>query len=257
MRRGLMTLVFGISAAAAATTGSADTQDVLPGDPDWFGCCGDISLISGTNPRSGIGSLEVANHGAWIGFTGTPYGTYDDLEFVSFEWYIDSYTSPPGPDIALPPELALRFYNYGDPATFFLHWDTCSPAVACTSRPVGSWQTTTLTRAQLSLQDAEGRPPPDPIPSDAPVMEIHLRSSYSFGGPWHGFIDNVTVGFAGQDPLTYNFEIIPEPQTWTLMALGLLLVGTLTRKQPTRHGAELSGRQTRARRASRLHHVVG
>jgi len=45
-----------------------------------------------------------------------------------------------------------------------------------------------------------------------------VRASYSFGGPWHGFVDDVTLGFAGQAPTTHNFE-----PTLTLNTASLLL----------------------------------
>jgi hypothetical protein len=205
---------------------AAATLTVFPEDPTWFPCCGEVAQISGTNPRSGTGSVELANNGAFIGHQGTPFGTYGTLEYVKLDWFIQSFTDPGGFNQSLPPEIAVRFYNYDETGTFFLHWDTCSFAAGCDPQPVGSWRTTTLTRAQLALQEAEGNPLPATIPDDAPIQEVHLRASYSFGGPWSGFVDNVTLKFTGQDPITYNFEVhaVPEPKAWLLIGVGLLLV---------------------------------
>lgn len=223
MKRIVISIGFAILATFLSKFGVAATVTVFPEDPTWFQCCGAVAEINGANPRSGTGSVELADNGAFIGNLGTPFGTYATLEYVKFDWFINSFANPQG---ALPPEIALRFYNFGDPHTFFLHWDTCSPAVGCDQRPVGSWQTTTLTRAQLTLQEADGNPIPQPVPDDAPLQEVHLRANFAFGGSWDGFTDNVTLKFVGQDPVTYNFEIhaVPEPETWVLMGLGLCLV---------------------------------
>ena len=45
------------------------------------------------------------------------------------------------------------------------------------------------------------------VPPDAPITGIHLRSSYSFGSPWHGFVDKVALGFRGHDATVYDFEV--------------------------------------------------
>ena len=207
MKRIVIAVGCSILAALVSNLSAAATLTVFPEDPTWFKCCGDVAQINGTNPRSGTGSVQLANNGAFIGSQqGTSFGTYGTLEYVKLDWFIQSFTDPDGFGRSLPPEIALRFYNYGEAGTFFLHWDTCSPAVGCDPRPVGSWQTTTLTRAQLSLQEADGNPLPVTIPDDAPIQEVHLRANYSFGGPWNGFVDNVTLKFTGHDPISQQYR---------------------------------------------------
>lgn len=103
----------------------------------------------------------------------------------------------------------MRVYPPGDPRSFFLVWNGCSPT-ACGTYPTGTWQRTELVRS-LSIQQAESNPPPArlaDVPPDAPIIGIHLRASYSFGQPWHGFVDNVTLGFAVSGrPTNDNFEL--------------------------------------------------
>lgn len=230
--------VFGLMTAGSAP---AATVTVLPSDPTWFefkGLPESVAQITATNPRSGNGSVELENAGALIGHD-IPLGTFGGLNALSFEWFIASFTDPDGFGRSLPPELALRVYDFGDPRSFFLHWDTCSPAVGCAARPVGLWQSTNLI-GLLSIQQAENNPPPaslNDIPLDAPITEVHLRTSFSFGGPWHGFVDNVTLGFTGEAPITYNFETaVPEPGTLPLLGAGVAgIVAILSRRRRHSH----------------------
>src|SRR5262249_48164324 len=108
------------------------------------------------------------------------------------------------------PEIALRVYDFGDPRSFFLYWDTCSVNTPCTAHPTGSWQTTSLTLSQLRIQAAGANTPPaslDAIDPNAPIKELQLRSSYGFGQPWHGWVDNPALSFGGSAAIVYNFEI--------------------------------------------------
>jgi hypothetical protein len=161
--------------------------------------------ITAVSPRAGRGSLELTkgngSGSAFINESRT-FGTVGKLSSFAFEWFID-----PGSSSSLPPDIALRVYPYGDPRSFFLVWNGCS-ATSCRTYPTGSWQRRDIVRS-LSIQQAEDNPPPArlaDVPPDAPIIGIHVRASYSFGAPWHGFVDNVTLGFAGLRPTTYNFE---------------------------------------------------
>jgi len=141
------------------------------------------------------------------------FGTYGDLIAFAFDWYID-----PASSHALPPDVALRVYDYGDPRSFFLYWDTCSPTSPCFDRPTDVWQRSDILGV-LSIQAAEDNVPPaslSDIPADAPIVGIHLRANYSFGEQWRGFVDNVVLGFRGQKPTLYNFEPDPLAELWTL-----------------------------------------
>jgi|RhiMethySRZTD1v2_1073278.scaffolds.fasta_scaffold13244_1 uncharacterized repeat protein (TIGR03803 family) len=190
---------------------------VLPGDPGWFQFQpnGATATITGANPRGGAGSLELTKSlGGGSAIVREPFlplltgplglGTVGQLSALSFDWFID-----PASSSALPPVLALRVYDFGDPRSFFLFWDTCSLAVPCTARPTGVWQSTDLI-GHLSIQAAEGNAPPASladIDPNAPITGVHVRASFSNGQPWHGFADNVAIGFGGNPPIVYNFDI--------------------------------------------------
>jgi hypothetical protein len=63
-----------------------------------------------------------------------------------------------------------------------------------------------------------------------------VRSSYSFGSPWHGFGDRLTIGFRGQPATLYNFKVREPglaPNTVSL-ALGNAHVDPLQNNQVVR-----------------------
>lgn len=184
---------------------------VLPGDPGWFPYTppGTAADISARNPRSGLGSLElVTGASASSAFTHEiplpGLGTYGQLSSLGFDWFIDA-----GSYGALPPDLALRVYEYGDPRSFYLHWDTCSPQVPCLQYATGSWQSTDLL-GRLSIQPAESGVAPASladIPPDAPIVGVHVRGGWGSGHPWSGYVDNVRIGFGSEPPTIFNFEV--------------------------------------------------
>jgi hypothetical protein len=184
---------------------------VYPDTTDWFAYTPSDSAvaITATNPRAGRGSLELTkaygNGSAFINESRT-FGTLGTLSSFSLDWFIDPVSSS-----SLPPDIALAVYPSGDARSFFLVWNGCS-ATSCGVYPTGSWQRSDIVRS-LSIQQAGNNPPPArlaDVPTDAPITGIHVRASYSFGSPWHGFVDNVTLGFQGLRPTTYNFEL-PDP----------------------------------------------
>jgi hypothetical protein len=197
----------------------AGVRRVLPGDPGWFQFepNGATASVTGTNPRGGNGSIELMKSlGGGSAILREPFpqtnrqpgqpafGTVGQLSALSFDWLID-----PASSTALPPVLALRVYDFGDPRSFFLFWDTCSQAAGCLPRPTGSWESTDLI-GHLSIQAADGNVPPASladIDPNAPIIGVHVKASFSNGQPWHGFADNVAIGFGGNAAIVYNFEI--------------------------------------------------
>jgi hypothetical protein len=198
--------------APAQPAGRPTAQVVVyPDTTDWFAWTPNDSsvAITAANPRSGRGSLELTkaygNGSAFINESRT-FGTLGSLSSFALDWFVDSSSTS-----SLPPDVALRVYPYGDPRSFFLVWNGCS-ATACGTYPTGAWQRKDLVRS-LSIQQAGSNPPParlSDVPADAPIVGIHVRASYSFGTPWQGFVDNLTLGFTGQRPTNFNFEV-PDP----------------------------------------------
>ncbi len=187
--------------------------EVRPGDSDWYMSIpnGSKVAITSANPRSGLGSLELTKAAGYsLSFVREPglpgYGPFGDLNVLNYDWFID-----PASGRRVPPDFLLRVYPYGDPRSFFLHWDPCGDLVPCPAHPAGSWQTTNLI-GRLSIQpDGTNTPPAslDAIPPDAPIVGLHVWSPWADGLAWHGFVDNLTIGFAGHAPVTYNFETPP------------------------------------------------
>jgi hypothetical protein len=220
-----------ITVLAFTTAASAGTVTVTPTSSNWnaFTPGGSTAGITTSNPRSGSGSLELSSgtsSSAFMYQPGMALGTYGNLTALSFDWYIQSFAPNP-PNAAMPPDVALLIYDPTLGSSFFLHWDTCSLAVPCTSHPTGTWETTDLIN-QLSIQQYGSNPYPSSlagISSSAEIMELHIRSNNNFGQPWLGYADNVTIGFGGINS-THNFEpdsptSVPEPASLMLLSLGI------------------------------------
>ena len=121
----LLALVLGGTAPLAArdsgpSCGQRDTPStILPGDPRWaadlnvypnqtnFGTVG----ITGNNPRSGNGSLELTTSGSlfdWAFFQrlaqGSAWGLLSSVNCVTFDWFRAGYTLPPNAPSSLTAE---------------------------------------------------------------------------------------------------------------------------------------------------------
>ena len=186
-----------------------DSQTVvLPGDPQWVALTppGTASEVSATQPRSGLGSLELVtgiNRNARFAHTpAAPLGTYAQLSAFSYNWYID-----PESMASVPALMKLRVYGASDPRTFLIGWNPCQPA--CAPQQTGTWQTTN-SLVNLSLFRGEFGALPNSlaeIPPDAPITGIVIDGNFASGGPWFGYVDNVTVGFGASPPAVFNFEV--------------------------------------------------
>jgi hypothetical protein len=218
--------VAGLSAAvsrAGQTPGRPPLVSIVyPDTAEWFAYTpgGSAVAITAANPRAGRGSLELtkpAGDGSAFIDESRVFGTLGTLSSFSLDFFID-----PASSSSLPPDVALLVYPAGDPRSFFLAWNGCSPT-SCDSYPTGSWQSRDVVRSLL-IQQAGSNPPPArlaDVPADAPITGIHLRSSYSFGSPWHGFVDKVTLGFRGLPPTQFNFEVRDPALTVNTVSLAL------------------------------------
>ena len=119
----LLALVLGGAAPLAALDQSCGPRDtpnqILPGDPRW---AADLNVypdqinsgtvaITGTNPRSGNGSLELTTSGSlfdWAFFQrlaeGGAWGLLSSVNCVTFDWFRAGYTLPPGAPASLTAE---------------------------------------------------------------------------------------------------------------------------------------------------------
>lgn len=180
---------------------------VYPGDSGWTGTAtppSSVARISGYAPRSGLGSLELAGtdeNGATFvtGGASWDFGTFGDLNALELDWFVD-----PASTSIVHPDVALRIYPEGDPKTFWLRWDASGPPPSA-----GVWHHSSLL-GSLLIEQAEGDPPPatvGDIPANAPITQVHLRRVTV--GYYRGCVDDLSVGFTGHQPLTFNFEVVP------------------------------------------------
>lgn len=113
-------------AATSATCGPRDTPNlVYPGDPRWAVdknvYPAELNLatvaITGTNPRSGNGSLELTTSGSlfdWAFFkrvADDPWSLLSEINCLTFDWWRDSYTLPN----PAPPELTAETWQEQTP----------------------------------------------------------------------------------------------------------------------------------------------
>ena len=71
--------------------------------------------------------------------------------------------------------------------------------------------------------------------ADAQIVSIAVGVGSQWPLPYHGFVDNVQMGFDNSEELAVNtnFDVAPtttapEPSTWALMGTGLLALGAVT-----------------------------
>ena len=126
----LFALALGAAAPAMAEGQScgprATPNTILPGDPRWAADLNtypdQVNLgtvgITGNNPRSGNGSLELTTSGSlfdWAFFqrlaTGNAWGLLSSVTCVTFDWFRYGYTLPPNP----PPELTAETWQEQTP----------------------------------------------------------------------------------------------------------------------------------------------
>jgi PEP-CTERM motif-containing protein len=242
-----------------------------PWVPETRGTGSVFGLITGTNPRNGNGSLELSVDGDltdWTFFNlfaGNPlltpgWGLLSDVDRVGFDWF--RVAMPPTGDVPWQRQTpVLRLYvRSGDAAapTFselvwerYYNADTPAPTDQWISENLSNqffWRV--VTGQGYTIADCSN--PPDITPgiplrtaspatwgspnncydSNAIVYGIGVGLGSNWPNPYEGFVDNVQLGFAGDESLTVwdNFELAdsnttPEPATLVLFGSGAIGIG--------------------------------
>lgn len=203
---------------------------------------GDATVdITESRPRSGRGSLEFSqsgqNAGADFGlFWSDPARTLGGLTDVQFDWRRSADSTA---EAQLAPALRLHYDVDADLATtadrgaLIWEWKHNSEGPA----PVEAWQTADLIDDHFWMFEhapgepildhdvtlagwAEGGPAIDPALGADPLTKatlitgIELASGNGWPGAFHGFVDNVVLGFGTDDLILANFEpLAPSPFT--------------------------------------------
>lgn len=267
--------------AAGQSCSQHDTPNLIfPGDPRWavdknvYPVESNLATIAitGTNPRSGNGSLELTTSGSlfdWAFFKRVAdgdeaWGLLSQVDCLTFDWWRNGYTLPnPAPEALTAetwqeqtPVLRLLVRDQKDGQTVVSHlvwerWYNTRDVLDPTEND--QWHFENLTGQQLwrhfdggltytnagcvntgfdgsdALQtyDLTGWVQ-NCYSSSAEVFGIMIGVGSQWPGDYHAFLDNVQLGFGGDEGLTVedNFElpaaVAPEPGTLVLVASGLL-----------------------------------
>ncbi len=240
------TLLVGWSSSAVAQTivvTPDDTQGWTSTGTQGGGTVG----ITTEQPRSGGGSLEMNTSGnsgrvRYVQGGTSVFGKPSEINALSFDWFRSSASTA-----AAHFSPAFRVHIGDDSMISELIWEFVY-SYPKTAAPTDGWQTVNLLASdQLFYQYAGGvtfNPAGAQInqtfgdwlannyTSDARVVAISVGFGSGANGTFEGYVDNVTLGFAGKDATTWNFETqaistVPEPASVLLFASGLLALGGL------------------------------
>lgn len=280
----LAALVLGGAAPLAAfgvgpSCAQRDTPNkILPGDPRW---AADLNVypnqtnfatigITGNNPRSGNGSLEATTSGSlfdWAFFQrlaqGGAWGLLSSVNCLTFDWYRNGYTLPPGAPSSLTAEtwqeqtpvlrLMVRDVVDGTTVNSQLVWERWYNTRGVLSpTPNDQWNFEDLT-GQLFWRHFDGGNTytnagcanggfngsnnlqtfdlggwvSNCYSSTAEVYGVMIGLGSSWPGDYHAYLDNVQLGFNGQPGFAVedNFEL-GIPGTVTPEPASLVLLGT-------------------------------
>ncbi len=214
--------------------------------------------ISTTYARSGNGSAFFS------GANGTSKADYEyifsdpsgqtlaNLTSLSYEWYRDSASTAPA---HFHPALRLYVDADGNMATtndrgYLIYERAYNPSVSAV--PTDTWTTesiggsTNLWLRQFTPGQTEevynrdlndiingytATPGFMQLSGNSLVFGLSVGIGSGWAGSYIGAMDNVSIGFGGNDPTTFNFEVIPSPMAAGFALGGMALVGGLRRRR--------------------------
>lgn len=217
-----------------------------------------VGGITGNNPRSGNGSVELSltdgsgkvDFQYYWGYDATR--TLGTLSALAYDWYRDSSSTNPN---AQQPAFRLIYDADGDASTTddtgYLIWEAVyqdgftAPAttdawVSSDMLPGDFWMRafspgTTIEEYGISLAEwistGAVSSAADDLSASTKILGIDFGIGSGWNGEFLGYVDNVSFAFGGE-ATTFNFELasVPEPATLALLGLGLLGVGLRRRR---------------------------
>lgn len=194
-------------------------------------------------PRSGNGSvvLSLNGNGAETDmtyWTGNSLGSFSSLNALSYDWYRDGSSNN---NAIQAPAMGIWVSNNGGTSGKWVIYEPYYNEAGGWTAPTDQWVTSNAYNSgngqfwsyalgpwtQQSLSAWQ---------TALAGYDVYALAAFA-GSGWGntqflGAIDNVTVGFDGHDPVTYNFEVVPEPSSIVLsiVAGGIGLIGVARRR---------------------------